>query len=239
MPWRTKNDVQRHNKKCSQHPDCVKLWLRVANDHYNRTGDDGQAVIRANVAAKNWLQKYGKYRCNPDFITAYGDYTESRLWPEHDMFRDPRTVDIPLIRFEAGTQLFHGTTGRGFRDLVLGSWFSLEPEPSSLHAYYGLAPGEQPEDVRIMQFETIRPIDLIFFPKSRPYGRDERRAAVEWLKAKFGASFDWVGYRLEHQVTEAICEAGYDGLFVEQEDSGYPSLMVCRPPEVMVFVGES
>lgn len=64
MPWRGKKDVERHNKKCSQHPECVKLWLDVANKHYANTGDDGQAVIRANVAAKKWLQKRGKYRRN-------------------------------------------------------------------------------------------------------------------------------------------------------------------------------
>jgi len=66
MPWRGKKDVERHNKKCSQYGACRKIWLRAANDHYTRTGDDGQAVIRANVASKKWLQAHGKYRRNVD-----------------------------------------------------------------------------------------------------------------------------------------------------------------------------
>lgn len=66
MPWRGKKDVERHNKKCSQYEACRKIWLRAANDYYAHTGDDGQAVIRANVAAKYWLQSHGKYRRNID-----------------------------------------------------------------------------------------------------------------------------------------------------------------------------
>jgi len=64
MPWRGKKDVERHNKKCAQYPECVKLWLKKANDYYTNTGDDGQAVIRANVSAKKWLQSHGHYRRN-------------------------------------------------------------------------------------------------------------------------------------------------------------------------------
>lgn len=64
MPWRGKKDVQRHNKKCAEYLDCYKLWLKVANKYYDSTGDDAQAVIRANVAAKKWLQQHGKYRRN-------------------------------------------------------------------------------------------------------------------------------------------------------------------------------
>lgn len=60
MPWRGKKDVERHNKRCAQYPACVKLWLRVANKHYKKTGDDGQAVIRANVAAKKWMESRKK-----------------------------------------------------------------------------------------------------------------------------------------------------------------------------------
>lgn len=56
----------RHNKKCAQYAACRELWLRAANEYYQRTGDDGQAVIRANVAAKKWLQSHGKYRRNMD-----------------------------------------------------------------------------------------------------------------------------------------------------------------------------
>lgn len=62
MPWRGKADVQRHNKKCAQHAGCRSLWLRTANKLYDETGNDGQAVIRANVKAKKWLQERGKYR---------------------------------------------------------------------------------------------------------------------------------------------------------------------------------
>lgn len=66
MPWRGKKDVERHNKKCSQYEACRKIWLKTANDYYKKTGDDGQAVIRANVAAKKWLLSHGKYRRNSD-----------------------------------------------------------------------------------------------------------------------------------------------------------------------------
>jgi hypothetical protein len=66
MPWRGKKDVERHNKKCSRYAACRKLWLDTANNYYKRTGDDGQAVIRANVAAKKWLISHGKYRRNID-----------------------------------------------------------------------------------------------------------------------------------------------------------------------------
>lgn len=62
MPWRGKKDVERHNKKCAHYTPCVKLWLKTANKYYKETGDDGRAVIRANVAAKKWLQSRGKYR---------------------------------------------------------------------------------------------------------------------------------------------------------------------------------
>lgn len=62
MPWKGKKDVERHNKRCAQYTACVKLWLKVANKHYKKTRDDGQAVIRANIAAKKWMQTHGKIR---------------------------------------------------------------------------------------------------------------------------------------------------------------------------------
>lgn len=62
MPWRGKADVTRHNRKCGQLKACAKLWLQTANKYYKKTGNDVQAVIRANTVAKAWLKKHGKYR---------------------------------------------------------------------------------------------------------------------------------------------------------------------------------
>jgi len=66
MPWRGKKDVERKNKKCAKYAPCRKLWLKTANKYLKKLGDDGQAVIRANVKAKKWLQDHGKYRRNAD-----------------------------------------------------------------------------------------------------------------------------------------------------------------------------
>jgi len=62
MPWRGKSDVSRHNKKCANFKACISLWLKTANKYYKKTGNDGQAVIRANTVVKNWLKRHGKYR---------------------------------------------------------------------------------------------------------------------------------------------------------------------------------
>jgi hypothetical protein len=48
MPW-TINDVDRHKKGLSD--EGKKLWVAVANEALERTGDEGQAIREANAVA--------------------------------------------------------------------------------------------------------------------------------------------------------------------------------------------
>ena len=106
MPWRGKKDVERHNKKCSRYEPCCKLWLKTANKYYKETGDDGQAVIRANVAAKKWLLSHGKYRRNADA----GLQQLRRIYAQDRSFENAMKLASALLRIDT---LSH------FRELAL------------------------------------------------------------------------------------------------------------------------
>lgn len=58
-PWSSKEDVRRHNKKAASSAKAMKLWLKVANETLERTGDDRMAIIAANIAVKNHFKKHG------------------------------------------------------------------------------------------------------------------------------------------------------------------------------------
>lgn len=60
-PWKTKADVARHNRRASLDLGARKLWLRVANQTLERTGNDRKAIVAANIAVKNHFLKKKKF----------------------------------------------------------------------------------------------------------------------------------------------------------------------------------
>ena len=48
MPW-SKEDVDRHKKGLST--EQKELWVKVANEALERTGDEGRAIREANAVA--------------------------------------------------------------------------------------------------------------------------------------------------------------------------------------------
>lgn len=92
MPWEDRKDVERHNKKCAKYKRCSDLWLKTANKYYRETKDDGLAVLRANVKAKNWLIKHGYYRANPERDPEDSLLSDEEVW---ESIRARQHQDIP------------------------------------------------------------------------------------------------------------------------------------------------
>lgn len=74
-PWRTKQDVARHNKKCAETARCRREWLRVANSIYNKGGEAsaGRAVIAANATVKRKGLKNPREISIPEHIQIIAD----------------------------------------------------------------------------------------------------------------------------------------------------------------------
>lgn len=53
MPWTTKADVARHNKKAAASPAKTKQFEDVANSILAKTGDEGLAIREASGVVKN------------------------------------------------------------------------------------------------------------------------------------------------------------------------------------------
>lgn len=51
MPWNTKADVSRHNKRAAKSPKKSKVWRKVANTVLGKTGNEGRAIREANAVA--------------------------------------------------------------------------------------------------------------------------------------------------------------------------------------------
>ena len=51
MPWKSKADVQRHNKAAAKSPKKRKVWKKVANQVLSKTGNEGRAIREANAVA--------------------------------------------------------------------------------------------------------------------------------------------------------------------------------------------
>lgn len=51
MPWNTKADVARHNKKASKNPTKRRVWKKVANGLIAKGTPEGQAIREANSVA--------------------------------------------------------------------------------------------------------------------------------------------------------------------------------------------
>jgi hypothetical protein len=47
MPW-TSDDAERHTHKATT-PQLKELWVKVANESLERTGDEGRAIREANA----------------------------------------------------------------------------------------------------------------------------------------------------------------------------------------------
>jgi len=136
-PWRGKADVERHNKKCAKYAACRKLWLRVANDYYNRTGDDGQAVIRANTEAKKWLQRHGKYRRNADV-----DLQRLRQrWAENHDYEALCQLNHTLLR--EGQEPAYSVSPREFGQLFEERFGNWETSLVTLSQVRGFRPTEE------------------------------------------------------------------------------------------------
>ncbi len=53
MPWTTRADVARHNKKAAASPARTKQFEDVANSVLAKTGDEGLAIREASGVVKN------------------------------------------------------------------------------------------------------------------------------------------------------------------------------------------
>lgn len=51
MPWKTKADVARHNKRAAKSPKKRLVWKQVANKLLKSGKDEGTAIREANAVA--------------------------------------------------------------------------------------------------------------------------------------------------------------------------------------------
>lgn len=58
-PWK-QSDVKHKNKKAYKNLYARKLWVRVANKTLRKTNNDRLAIIAANIAVRNYFEKYSK-----------------------------------------------------------------------------------------------------------------------------------------------------------------------------------
>jgi hypothetical protein len=54
MPW-TPNDAERHTHKATSW-ELKELWAKVANECWERTGDEGRAIREANAVVARQME---------------------------------------------------------------------------------------------------------------------------------------------------------------------------------------
>ncbi len=157
-----------------------------------------------------------------------------REWPEADMFarerrkkgelshRDP---PIPVMaRVPAGTTLYHGTGAKNEWEIPHEmTWFAFHQKAAQGYE----TEVDEDDPFRVLTFVTVKELEVIYFP---PIRTEEARNASYWLDFIFGHNFDMLGASRLPAAFKSIAQK-YDGLYLDREDNGYPSVMISRPEQ--------
>jgi hypothetical protein len=148
-------------------------------------------------------------------------------WPPGDIFRLDRgdIPDAPEYLIPTGTSLWHGTA-RDFATLKEMSWFTTSKGAAEYYAQHE-AVGDRP---RVLHLRTTEPLRLLWWPSVRD--REQYANALWWAKEIFGVSFSEIGFRRVPEAFAIVCE-DFDGIYIEEEDSGHTAIMVCDPSELI------
>lgn len=161
-------------------------------------------------------------------------------WPHADILSADRYKRGQLYRSEEGkipvlatvkasTHVFHATATDGWDVPQPLTWFTFDRRAAEKYDVEVSGDGQ----FRVLEFELTKDIQPIYFPAYDAPAADD---ASFWLDVIFKTSFRWVGAARVPEAFKAVAEK-HDGLYIAKEDSGFPTLMVSRPSEVLRKVG--
>lgn len=162
-------------------------------------------------------------------LNVYKNYLNELFWPEADMFKDP-PKNLPLQQFQSGTKFFHGTRFQKFSNFKNFSWFTTSESAAIQYARNESNGNGEP---RVLEVELVQRIKLIFIPNVKDNKKYED--AMYWLDKIFKKSFHGLGFKRMPDQEKLICSLGYDGFYIEKEDSGFPALMLCNGSNVEII----
>ncbi len=162
-------------------------------------------------------------------------------WPEADVTRT-RLPQIPTVQLPAGLRFFHGTSVSADFKIPRGpAHFTTSRKLAIEYAVYE-GPGTDP---RILRFRTTKRISRLIFVPSVVFDKQGAKNAIFWLSKIFGQDFSGLGHMRVPEAFNAICEQGFTGLFIRNNDGadrygiGADDIMLCQPEQWLMRMGET
>lgn len=180
--------------------------------------DERQQILYDQLQREKGFQEYKKRQ-------EAWDKPESGIWPDADIL-EMRGIPKPrVMTISAGGVWYHGSS-RG--------WGGLQDRAISLTSDYAHADAYQ--DANTVAFRVKAPIpNIISIP--HPNDRVAMDAARFWLSKYFGVSFMDADWTSDEKMTEALCSAGYNGIYFREIVSGGDELRLCSPAQWLEEIG--